>query len=506
MMYSIKGGLGQTFALAKHNESEGRKTRIRRSKEERKAMVESFIKKYQDSNNGNFPSLNLTHKEVGGSFYTVREIVRDIIQENRVLGPAKFTLEELKTDQFFEQNPLGSIARDPQPSLAASSNENHPEPNKLQDAHSKMISICDGSYAAAEAQVVDKGHIMSVGHVDVTNKEPIEVTVVSDGYDTGDKHPIGEKGHAINVSQGAVANNESFEATVVSDGCCTGAEHKIVDRGNFLNGGQVDMINKESNETAISEMQVSDPTTLKQNVEQELGAATTPTAKVTAVTEDLIVETFPLRPVARTTSGIEGLGELRDSSSSTENGIEVLELEHDEKSELNGMQPPKNSNLLDEKFEVAPGNQILKDISNTGHDKEETIGVTLDDSANHSTHKDDFGHQFEDRTDSQVRVSHQNTKTFESINQSQTTDVAKTSVQTKNPSKTNQSSDEEGLCKADKHRVDGQLCGNSQRRSNTTVDRINLESWDGAARNSKPNPLLAVLKVFVDAFVKFWST
>ncbi|KAK4253887.1 hypothetical protein QN277_010505 [Acacia crassicarpa] len=54
-------------------------------------MVETFIKKYQESNNGSFPSLNLTHKEVGGSFYTVRETVRDIIQENRVLGPAEFT-------------------------------------------------------------------------------------------------------------------------------------------------------------------------------------------------------------------------------------------------------------------------------------------------------------------------------------------------------------------------------------------------------------------------------
>lgn len=46
IMHAIKGGwVGQTFALAKSNESEGKKTRIRRSKEERKAMVESFIKK-----------------------------------------------------------------------------------------------------------------------------------------------------------------------------------------------------------------------------------------------------------------------------------------------------------------------------------------------------------------------------------------------------------------------------------------------------------------------------
>lgn len=45
-MHAIKGGCtGRPLALAKHNESEGRKTRIRRSKEERKAMVEVFIKK-----------------------------------------------------------------------------------------------------------------------------------------------------------------------------------------------------------------------------------------------------------------------------------------------------------------------------------------------------------------------------------------------------------------------------------------------------------------------------
>lgn len=45
-MQTLKGGwAGQTFALAKCNESDsgGRKSRIRRSKEERKAMAESFI-------------------------------------------------------------------------------------------------------------------------------------------------------------------------------------------------------------------------------------------------------------------------------------------------------------------------------------------------------------------------------------------------------------------------------------------------------------------------------
>ncbi|ONM33522.1 uncharacterized protein [Zea mays] len=66
---------------------EKRLPRVRKSKEERREMVESFIKSYRVSNEGKFPSINLTHKEVGGSYYIVREIMRDIIQENRVLGP-----------------------------------------------------------------------------------------------------------------------------------------------------------------------------------------------------------------------------------------------------------------------------------------------------------------------------------------------------------------------------------------------------------------------------------
>ncbi|KAI3816177.1 hypothetical protein L1987_15868 [Smallanthus sonchifolius] len=116
-MHVARGGwLGQTYALAKFDDSfEGKKSGIRRSKEERKGMIETFIKRYQNSNNGDFPSLNLTRKEVGGSFYTVREIVREIIQENRVLGPPKSppgdqNMEHL--DSFLERYPSDSMSVD----------------------------------------------------------------------------------------------------------------------------------------------------------------------------------------------------------------------------------------------------------------------------------------------------------------------------------------------------------------------------------------------------------
>ncbi|KAK4435881.1 hypothetical protein Salat_0751700 [Sesamum alatum] len=120
-MHAITGGcVGQAFALAGSNDSGEKKSRIRRSKEERKMMVESFINKYQKSNDGNFPSLNLTHKEVGGSFYTVREIVREIIQENRVLAPRKVFLEEHNHCGFLEQRPLESVSVEPQDDLSLS--------------------------------------------------------------------------------------------------------------------------------------------------------------------------------------------------------------------------------------------------------------------------------------------------------------------------------------------------------------------------------------------------
>ncbi|KAK4778081.1 hypothetical protein SAY87_018268 [Trapa incisa] len=109
--------VGQTFALSKSNESGsgGRKSRTRLSKDERKAMVESFIKMYQNRNDGNFPSLNLTHKNVGGSFYTVREIFREIIQGNRVLGPAKLIpLEKRTIHEFPQQYHLDLMTIEPQ--------------------------------------------------------------------------------------------------------------------------------------------------------------------------------------------------------------------------------------------------------------------------------------------------------------------------------------------------------------------------------------------------------
>jgi hypothetical protein len=65
-----------------------------------------FFFSYRVSNDGKFPSVNLTHKEVGGSYYIVREIVRDIIQENKVLGPGGLNATALSFEDCSDSSEL----------------------------------------------------------------------------------------------------------------------------------------------------------------------------------------------------------------------------------------------------------------------------------------------------------------------------------------------------------------------------------------------------------------
>ncbi|MFS8012368.1 hypothetical protein Hanom_Chr14g01319961 [Helianthus anomalus] len=190
--------VGRTCVLAKLNDSSGGKKSKRRSKEERKEMVETFVKRHQASNNGNFPSLYLTHKEVGGSYYTVREIFRELIQENRVLAPPKLppgdqNMENL--DSFLENNPLGSISFDPNvhglPPKDTKTLVNEYESRRLKVLNSKWVSetrrqnldndddLINGSSHASvnKEEFVEPKHMPNAyeGHEDETKEvEPCE--------------------------------------------------------------------------------------------------------------------------------------------------------------------------------------------------------------------------------------------------------------------------------------------------------------------------------------------
>ena len=112
--------------------------------------------RYQSSNNGNFPSLNLTHKEVGGSFYTVREIVREIIQENRVLGPGQIDSEE-QMDAIAVNHPLGTISSEPQGRLI----QNAIELNVISSEGENEISMMNLDTNGKYTKIFDKGDVQN---------------------------------------------------------------------------------------------------------------------------------------------------------------------------------------------------------------------------------------------------------------------------------------------------------------------------------------------------------
>ncbi|XP_022765504.1 uncharacterized protein LOC111310371 isoform X2 [Durio zibethinus] len=434
-MHAIKGGwVGQTFALAKCNESGGKKSRIRRSKEERKAMVESFINKYQKSNNGNFPSLNLTHKEVGGSFYIVREIVREIIQENRVLGPAKLTEGEQNIDQLLEQNPLGSISTAPETLF------------------------------------------------------PIQ----------------------SNGSPFVPSHHETDESVSVTDGLSMGSEYKKFDSEQIINGNLVDVTNG-TDKADIVELQVIEP--LESDKSGKELAATT--SKVTQITAEIVVETFPLRPVAKTTDIIDGrsseVRKLDENLDKTENVKVNLSLENGS-SNLDDMNASEVSILTDEKEEENNVDLFLEKNSDVADNKVvENISDPLLESSYCSTMENAVN---DTNNGAALELSCNDVLTSETNKQSQaivglainaSNGIHPKIHGTRTGSSSGESTTQEAVVAESK--VDVQHV-NSKKGSNKTLDRINLESWEGASKSaaeSKTNPILAIFKFFIAAFVKFWS-
>ncbi|KAJ7975493.1 DNA binding [Quillaja saponaria] len=70
---------GWSHAVSVPSETPNTQKRQKRvSKEERKAMVESFVNKYRATNAGKFPTSSAACKHVGGSYYFVKNILQEI--------------------------------------------------------------------------------------------------------------------------------------------------------------------------------------------------------------------------------------------------------------------------------------------------------------------------------------------------------------------------------------------------------------------------------------------
>ncbi|KAF3434115.1 hypothetical protein FNV43_RR25218 [Rhamnella rubrinervis] len=485
------------IALAKSNESEGRKTRIRRSKEERKTMVESFIKKYQKLNNGNFPSLNVTHKEVGGSFYTVREIVRDIIQENRVLGPAKFGSEEQSLNQFLEQDPLGSIASGPQYPLTTLANECQFITNHLEGTDEPAV-VSDANYMRPEHQMFANGQIINGTQLDVKLEE----------FDES-KHQTLKQSEPVEAEQSADEEPDE-EEVLVSDGHSTDSQHQMVDNGQIIHGSQVDVKTRESDELIVTETDLKlSETYLQANVpskaENMLEELAPSRVKVNPTAADVIVETFPLRPVSRASDNLDrGLGEISKMTNALEKQeSKMVDLAANVHSSLN--------DFVEEKEVVKNSSTVLEKTSGgINEEAMEDHGDLLLKSFNCSAPKEGGELKSQSYRDSTAKESHDDVITSETSGRNQENAEAKAvTINSEHADGTSsisrQSKTENELLienEADVH------SDSTQNESNPTLNRINLESWEVASRNTaKPegNPFLTFVRSFLAAFVKFWS-
>lgn len=77
-------GRGKSFAASVPCGSYKPQKGQKKSKEERRAMIESFVDKYRASNAEKFPSASHTRQELGGSFYVIREIIQELQCNHRM--------------------------------------------------------------------------------------------------------------------------------------------------------------------------------------------------------------------------------------------------------------------------------------------------------------------------------------------------------------------------------------------------------------------------------------
>lgn len=509
-MQTIKSGwVGQTFALATYNDSGGRKTRIRRSKEERKTMVEIFIRKYQKSNDGNFPSLNLTHKEVGGSFYTVREIVREIIQENKVLGPAKLSPEEQNNIMFAEQYPLGSISTEP---LSLSlSGETHVmssfAPNQYMGKSEEADFGVNRQLDIDEMKVADDGLQTSTSDVSERIEQSDESYIIdseSDHQENKDEvlHFSGMRNEQMVGDYETTKENEiSGKSDLLND---PSFKHQNTS-AQVLDSAEI--ISESVNASLLCGVDASRPTVKKdetygepistesvvgENLDVEGGLNEPEASKAGTLlkTTELLVEKFPLRSISKKIDDLDsGLNETTSVAKTSE------ETEH-ERNRITSSE--KAAQLVNEPVDVMIADPTTEKSSKLLNEKAEAKAEEASLEISSSSEE-----RAAIAADVGVKVS---STLSETVNASstvpnETVDSSSNSGTSKKPA-----ADEliEGKFKATVQHDGRKL----QKGDNPPLDRIHLETWKGTSAKSRKreaNPLLELLKACVTAFVKFWT-
>lgn len=256
-----------------------------------------------------------------------------------MLGPAMLSPEEQSSYQFLEQDPLFSMATEPQIPPSLISNETHLLSNRHQGTREELVIGSDGHDTGPDHQMFER--IVNGTQVDVKDKKSDESTCIElqvDEPSEAEKHLEEEWAAPMAKITPTIENEEQVS---FSDGHFTEPENRMLDNS------QLDVKNKNSIELTCTDYQVGEPSEADRNTE-ELAASK---AKVNPIVADVIVETFPLQRVTKTTDSLGGsLGEskiLNNPAGQKENG--KLELE------------PGNGNFLSDEMNSTQNFVLLND-------------------------------------------------------------------------------------------------------------------------------------------------
>ncbi|CAA7019237.1 unnamed protein product [Microthlaspi erraticum] len=482
-MHSLKTSYaGQIFALAKPHESLGKRTRNRIPKEERKTLVESFIKKHQRLNNGSFPSLSLTHKEVGGSFYTIREIVREIIQENRVLGTSDLFLESNGSDHLQDQSLSSSLLMDPVPPLSLSPNGFHSQSDQSHSFSSEAVEAkslegcgnINGSQDASEDRGSDSLKKREVNGYKLPEEDVHESVGSTDISKTQFEASCSEE------------NDTGLQTRVetVCDSLATTPQWEELD---------VDNKDRDFEEIPLIESEGTEPVNSDERVNHAGEAmAEKNTLGAIDLPSETVVETFPVSSVTSATElsdvqpnewekvceGGKGTEAKVETGSSTETSVDVGEISssifavpEEQGTEVIVGQMPNH-------ISVPMENQVEEKIVYPA-----SIDVEIAD----------------------IKGTVVASPVIGNIHETGSCKNDKAKVETMSSHARNEVAIAEKAT-MEQGKLEASDSSSSQKGNIATLNRIKPESWkEQSNKAQETNPLLAVLKSFLTAFVKFWS-
>ncbi|KAK6130888.1 hypothetical protein DH2020_035363 [Rehmannia glutinosa] len=105
---------GRSYAASASSEAlENGKPRRRISKDERKSMVENYVNKYREMNAGKFPTVSDAQKDVGGSYYVVRQIIQELKYKSELSSvdskDASLEKSAIKKDKIYTK--IGGVSQ-----------------------------------------------------------------------------------------------------------------------------------------------------------------------------------------------------------------------------------------------------------------------------------------------------------------------------------------------------------------------------------------------------------